>query len=328
MPLISIIVPVYNAEGSIATCIESILRQTFTDVEVLLIDDGSSDFSGTICQDYAYSDSRVCVFHQENKGVVYARELGIEKAKSDYLFFLDADDTFYNENALEVLYDRMTETQADLVTGDFRKVYKDGKTEIVHRFGDRELYPNLDALDFMFRYYPNFFLWGILYRKALFTGIHLSRNYLIAEDQILLTSVLLKARNMVYIATPIVNYIQSPTSVTNVPTLKKCTDFFDATCEVEKRICEAGVAAQLSFSLPFFLLSHLRLCFRFFESAGIYRAQEIRERIRKYSRTKAMEYIKENDPLFYKQLMAFSKGRWRYRLCQLEEKFKNISRKR
>lgn len=100
MALISVIVPVYNAEIYLATCVESLLCQSLTDIEILLVDDGSSDLSSIKCEQYANLDNRIRVFHQENRGVVYARSLGIEKACAPYLFFLDADDTLYDNNVL------------------------------------------------------------------------------------------------------------------------------------------------------------------------------------------------------------------------------------
>lgn len=91
-PEISVIVPVYNVEKYLCSCIDSILAQTFTDFELLLIDDGSKDKSGEICDEYAKRDCRVKVFHKENGGVSSARNLGIDESKGEYLFFVDSDD--------------------------------------------------------------------------------------------------------------------------------------------------------------------------------------------------------------------------------------------
>lgn len=91
-PKISIVVPVYNAEKSISRCIDSILSQTFSDFELLLINDGSKDKSGVICDDYSEKDKRVRVFHKENGGVSSARNVGLDKAKGEYLCFCDSDD--------------------------------------------------------------------------------------------------------------------------------------------------------------------------------------------------------------------------------------------
>lgn len=89
---ISVIVPVYNTEEHIQICIDTILSQTYTDLELLLVDDGSTDKSGVICDEYANKDKRIRVFHKKNEGVSSARNLGIEEAVGDYLHFVDADD--------------------------------------------------------------------------------------------------------------------------------------------------------------------------------------------------------------------------------------------
>ena len=103
MPKISVIVPVYNKEKYLNRCIESILGQTFVDFELILIDDGSTDNSGKICDEYAESDLRVVVIHKENAGVCSARNDGINKAVGDYIVFIDGDDLIHNRY-LELLY--------------------------------------------------------------------------------------------------------------------------------------------------------------------------------------------------------------------------------
>lgn len=99
---ISIIVPVYNKEEYLRCCIDSILTQTFTDFELLLIDDGSTDKSGLICDEYALKDSRVRVFHKENGGVISARKVGCMNAASNYIYFSDADD-YINKDAIATI---------------------------------------------------------------------------------------------------------------------------------------------------------------------------------------------------------------------------------
>jgi glycosyltransferase involved in cell wall biosynthesis len=91
MPTISVIVPVYNVEQYLCKCLDSILNQIFTDFELLLIDDGSPDKSGQICDEYAHKDSRIRVFHKENGGVSSARNLGLDNANGKWVTFIDSD---------------------------------------------------------------------------------------------------------------------------------------------------------------------------------------------------------------------------------------------
>ena len=113
--MISVIVPVYNTEKYLHRCIDSILAQTYTDFELLLIDDGSTDSSGAICDEYALRDSRVRVFHKENGGVSSARNLGLDNAQGEWITFVDSDD-WIACNALDVMLDNKEE---DLIITSF-----------------------------------------------------------------------------------------------------------------------------------------------------------------------------------------------------------------
>lgn len=110
----SILVPVYKAEDYIVECIQSVLEQSYQNFELILVDDGSPDRSGTICDEYAAKDERIKVFHKANGGALQSRCFAVEKACGDYIVFLDSDDFLYG-NALEVLHSRIAETGADCI---------------------------------------------------------------------------------------------------------------------------------------------------------------------------------------------------------------------
>lgn len=120
MPTISIIIPVYKVEKYIRECLNSILNQTYTDWEALLIDDGSPDNSGAICDEYAVKDSRFRVFHKPNGGVSSARNMGITKAQGDYISFVDSDDMLL-PNALEICMRAVMENRLDLLQFGFTR---------------------------------------------------------------------------------------------------------------------------------------------------------------------------------------------------------------
>lgn len=123
-PKISVIVPVYNTEKYLCRCIDSILAQDFTDFELILVDDGSKDKSGLICDEYAPKDNRVKVYHKENGGVSSARNLGLDKAQGEFITFIDSDD-YVDSNYLTIL---MRGGEADLVaTGYINTYYPDIK---------------------------------------------------------------------------------------------------------------------------------------------------------------------------------------------------------
>lgn len=125
MPKISIIVPVYKAEKYLNRCVDSILAQTFTDFELLLIDDGSPDKSGEICDEYARKDSRVRVIHKENGGVSSARQRGLDESIGEYTIHADPDD-WVEPTMLEELYNKANKEDADMVICDFFYEYKTG----------------------------------------------------------------------------------------------------------------------------------------------------------------------------------------------------------
>lgn len=127
-PKISVIIPVYNAEATLRRCVDSVLSQTFTDFECLLINDGSKDKSGEICDEYAARDSRIGVFHKENGGVSSARNVGLDNATGEWIAFVDSDD-WAGEKYLESFSEYL---DADLIISGFQSV---NKNEIV---ADRE----------------------------------------------------------------------------------------------------------------------------------------------------------------------------------------------
>ena len=119
--LISIIVPVYGVERELPVCVESLLAQTYGNIEILLVDDGSPDGCPALCDNYAHIDPRVTVIHKNNGGLSDARNKGIDASAGEYIMFVDSDDYLVSD-ACEKLMECMTETRADLVVGDWRDV--------------------------------------------------------------------------------------------------------------------------------------------------------------------------------------------------------------
>ena len=120
-PLISIIIPVYNVEKYLDKCINSVLMQTYKNIEILLINDGSTDSSGQICESYAKKDSRIKVIHKENGGLSDARNVGIEHSTGSYIMFVDSDD-YIDCNMASVLYNLLNSTNSDMAICNCTKV--------------------------------------------------------------------------------------------------------------------------------------------------------------------------------------------------------------
>ena len=128
MPKISIIVPVYNVEKYLEKCVKSILNQTFTDFELILVDDGTPDSSGVICDQFAEKDERIKVIHKKNGGLSDARNTGIEVAKGEYIGFVDSDD-YIAEDMYELLYTNIVNEEADLSICGIYDVYENKEAQ-------------------------------------------------------------------------------------------------------------------------------------------------------------------------------------------------------
>lgn len=177
--MISIIVPVYKAEKYLHRCVDSILAQSYTNFELLLIDDGSPDNSGAICDEYAAKDSRVRVFHKENGGVSSARQLGIEQALGEYTIHADSDD-WVEPNMLERLYGEANKKNADMVICDYfvnlpgkEVLIKQEPSSLDHDTVLKELFLHLTSSCW------NKLVKTTCYRKY---GANFSSNLILAED--------------------------------------------------------------------------------------------------------------------------------------------------
>ncbi len=214
-PAISVVVPVYRAENYICQCIDSILMQTFTDFELLLVDDGSPDRSGEICDEYAIKDSRVRVFHKKNGGVSSARQYGIDNVRGEFTIHVDPDD-WLEPNMFEELYKAAMEKEADMVICDFFMNYPSGKQLL-----NVQNPPSLDTSslisDVIMKQRGS--CWNKLVRSQCFKDhkIRIDLNVNIGEDMIFIIQVLLLDIHAVYLSKPLYHYRrnQSSDSYTN-----------------------------------------------------------------------------------------------------------------
>ena len=121
-PIISVIIPIYNVEEFLPKCIDSVLNQTLKNVEIILVDDGSTDNSSIICDEYALLDNRITVIHKKNEGLSASRNIGIDVAKGNYLAFVDSDD-WIEESMFEIMYNTIVTNDADMVVCNYYEDY-------------------------------------------------------------------------------------------------------------------------------------------------------------------------------------------------------------
>ena len=138
-PTISVIVPVYNVEKYLEECVESVLSQTFTDYELLLIDDGSTDSSGDLCDQIAKRDVRVRVIHKSNRGSSSARNKGVDEAKGEWIIFLDSDDKWADKDGLRRLYDYATRNNLDALRFEYQSMNDDMTVRLPQKVTDKQM---------------------------------------------------------------------------------------------------------------------------------------------------------------------------------------------
>lgn len=180
---LSVIIPVYNAEKYLGRCIESVLCQVSDDAEILLIDDGSTDQSPTICDAYAFRDKRVRVFHKKNAGVSEARNTGIDEAKGTYIFFMDSDDYISDG-----YFEKILPSEVDLVVTNYVAFWEDNNRQLSGKF-DTILYNSRKAFleDFHLYFATVFnFPWGKLYKRGIIqkNRIRFRKDIAVSEDVI------------------------------------------------------------------------------------------------------------------------------------------------
>ncbi len=172
---VSIIVPVYNCESSIERCLRSILTQTYQDIEVIAVDDGSKDKSGKICDKLAKEDDRLIVIHQENSGVSKTRNKALKLATGKYIQFVDSDD-YLADYATKSLVDAANKNGADLVIADFYRVIKN-RISTKGKIKSKKVFSLQEYADHMIKDPADFYygvLWNKLYKRSIIEKYHLS----------------------------------------------------------------------------------------------------------------------------------------------------------
>lgn len=222
-PLISIIVPVYKVEQWLPACIESVLRQTYQNWELILIDDGSPDGCGAICDAYAAKDVRIRVIHKANAGVSAARNDGLDAMKGDYVTFLDSDDEFQLENTLQ---------------DNMKVLMEHPEIDILQypvRSSDHSTVPSIQETTFdnpqamlkaLLSFIINGYLWSKIYKASLFKNIRLPKDITFAEDTWCLLDMLPRVRQFHLSNKGCYLYNVRGDSAVHSFDAKKCLDFF------------------------------------------------------------------------------------------------------
>lgn len=232
-PQLSIIIPVYNAESYVSLCLDSIIRQRFENYEIIIVDDGSTDNSYKICNEYKSKAEDMRIFRQENKGVSAARNLGINKSRGEWLYFVDADDQL-DEDCLRTFWEGVGDT-VSLIMGGYRKITMKGELISPANSAIRKIISINEAIkelyepsDFPYQGY----LWSKLFRADIIREFNLKFNESISfnEDRLFVLQYLTRTKGSVhYMTKPVYNYYERASgamaSINNSYNRKFSTDF-------------------------------------------------------------------------------------------------------
>ena len=212
--MISVVIPIYNVEKYLKKCIESVINQTYKNLEIILVNDGSTDNSKNIIDEYSLIDNRIKVINKKNGGLSDARNVGIEIAKGDYIAFLDSDD-WIELNMYEKLYSYIKQENADIVQCSYQEVYNEEvnnqkiKEEIKLISGKDSLY-NLSGEN----HGKTVVVWNKIYKRELFNDIRFPKGKY-HEDEFTTYKLLYKANKIVDLNLPLVYYRQRDGSIMN-----------------------------------------------------------------------------------------------------------------
>lgn len=216
MKKISIIVPVYNVEKYVEKCIQSLINQSYKNIEIILVDDGSNDRSNKIIDEYAKVDSRILTIHQKNKGVSAARNAGLKVATGEYVGFVDPDD-YVDYQMYETMLKKIELNMSDLAVCGFSKVTELSDKEEIFEIKDELLSPKKcveDLFDFRGGYAIKPSVWNKLFRRDKIGDLKFDENIGISEDLKFVVQYILKCNSIVYVKQAFYKNLQRDGSIT------------------------------------------------------------------------------------------------------------------
>ena len=271
MPQISVIVPVYKVEKYIHKCVDSILAQTFTDFELWLVDDGSPDHCGAICDEYAQIDTRVKVIHKKNGGLSDARNTALDVMNGKYIFFVDSDD-WISEDALEIMYSALERTGAKVATGNIVSVREDGTEQALYSpVQDETVLIGEEMLTTLLR--PN--ACNRLYAADLFQKLRypVGRLY---EDVFTYHKILAQIDSMVLVGKNTYYYLIRSGSIMNSEYSIKFTDIVDAVYDRAKWLDSIG-QQKLADETRLFVYSQVAVAFAYLDKKNNQHLERLKE---------------------------------------------------
>ena len=226
-PLVSLIIPVFNVRPFLTECLESVTKQDYSRLEIIVIDDGSDDGSGSLCDVYAEKDKRMKVFHQENKGLSAARNSGLSKANGEIIAFLDSDDAMM-PSMISTMTEKMLKHDADIVSCGFLYYQTEKKMKETAPYQEvkyeEEILNSDQALKALTDSRIKNAVWNKLYRRELFDGICFPDGH-VYEDVIITFRLLAKAKRILTIPEQFIRHRKHTGSITGTPSVGYIRDY-------------------------------------------------------------------------------------------------------
>lgn len=207
--LISVIVPVYNVEKYLKKCLDSIINQSYKNIEIILVDDGSNDTSGKICDEYEKKDERIKVIHKKNGGLSDARNVGIEESKGEYICFIDSDD-YIEPNMIEDLYKACIDYNVKIASCDKIRELENGKKVFEKKYESSRMITKKEAYSNMLLFDPA--VCDKMFERSLFDEVKFPKGKLY-EDILTTNKLIEQCDNLYHIAKPYYHYIQRNNSI-------------------------------------------------------------------------------------------------------------------
>lgn len=230
--LISVIIPVYNVEKYLFACVDSVLRQTYRNIEIILVDDGSTDQSGLMCDELKMKDSRIRVLHKKNGGLSDARNYGLDKANGRYVVFVDSDDVVSNR-LVEYLYSLIINNHCDIGICDPVHCYPGETIEFVDETQHHVFDANAAIAEMLYQKSFLVAAWGKIYRMEFFNQIRFPFGMLF-EDSAIMYKVFEQAENIVYGDAKLYGYMHREGSITTMKFSKRDCDILKIASEISK----------------------------------------------------------------------------------------------
>ena len=252
MDLISLIVPIFKVEKYLDRCIESIVNQTYKNLEIILIDDGSPDKCGDICDEWAQKDTRIKVIHKVNGGVSSARNAGLDIATGEYVAFIDPDD-YVSLDMFEYIINEIDDPQIDIIEYNFCNVIGD---DFVENISASKIYESFD--DILLDMFSLYISMGInkMYRRSVIGDIRFNCEYMVAEDTLFFVECCKNARKLKSVEKPVYYYVHHDSSMTHKAFHDRMFDIFDVLDYIAPYCSDGRVIAAYNYH-------YIYLCFGF-----------------------------------------------------------------